>query len=89
MNNYIATINLNENGNDFAQRIGVVSIGLTQYVCASITESGERYHDQIFSLEKTIDGLPANNKTLEADVLKGWNKHLERIEKARRPEGES
>ena len=83
MNNYIATIDLKENGNEFAQRIGVMSIGSTQYVCASITEYGELYHAQYFMLEKGVDGLPANNKALEADVLKGWNKHLERIEKAK------
>lgn len=79
--NYITTIDLGESGNAFAQRIGLISLGKDKYVCAAITEDGERYHGQTFTLEKSVDGLPANNRALETDVLKGWNKHLERLER--------
>lgn len=81
MKNYIAKINLGEYGNAFACIVGVLSVGANNYICDSITEDGELYHSQTFTLEKSIDGLPANNKTLETDVLKGWKKHLEKIER--------
>lgn len=83
MNKYISTIDLGDNGNEFAQRIGVISIASSQYICASITEDGELYHSQTFSVEKSINGLPANQKTLEADVLKGWKSHLEKTERSK------
>jgi hypothetical protein len=80
-NKHIAIVDLNENANDFAGRIGIIAIEPNRYVCASLNEDGERRHGQTFTLEKSIDGLPPNNKALEADVLKAWSKHSEKIER--------
>ena len=76
--NYLIRIDLGDKGNEFARRIGVVCLSNNKYICDSITENGERCSNQSFPLDKSIDGLPANNKALEADVLKGWEKFAER-----------
>lgn len=83
MNNYISIIELEENSNDFAERIGVLAIEPKRYVCIALNSENMRLNNQIFCLEKSIEGVPPNNKSLSADLLKAWTKHLEKLSKIR------
>lgn len=79
MKNYIATIDLGDDSTEFASIIGIRGFVGNRYICESIDSEGNRVHSQAFLLNKSIDGLPANNSALQEDVLAAW-----RAEEAKR-----
>lgn len=82
MRKYITIIDLGDDQNDFAQKIGIRSIETDKYVCSALDVNDELMHTQTFWLPKSIDGIPPNNSALKADVLSAWKAHQERIRKA-------
>lgn len=80
MNKHITVIDLGDKANFFAYKIGIIAIEKDRYVCEALDPYGAKIHTQIFTLQKTIEGLPANNASLQADVLKAWNSYVERLE---------
>ncbi len=84
MNNYMAIIELGEDATAFAEIIGVRGIYGHRYICEYIDAQGVRIHQQTFSLPKGIEGLPANNASLMANVLNSWKSEQA---KSRRAQG--
>lgn len=72
MGKYITKITLGEDANDFAQIVGVLGFCGNRYICQALDGDSNIMHSQTFSLPKNIDGLPANDSALKADVLKSW-----------------
>ena len=86
MERFISIVELGEDATDFAFIIGVRGLENHRYICESIDNMGNPIHGQKFCLEKSIDGLPANNAALQADVLKAWKSEQEKIRKTRERE---
>ena len=82
MKKYISIIELGEDSTDFAYIIGIRGFYENRYVCESINDEGERIHQQTFTLPKSIDGLPANDKALKNDVLNSWKAEQDKIRQA-------
>ena len=80
MGKYITKIILGEDASDFAQIVGVLG---NRYICQALDSDGNIMHSQTFSLPKSIDGLPANDSALKADVLKSWKSEELKRRKAR------
>lgn len=81
MNKYISVIDLGEKANFFAYKIGIIAIEKERYVCEALDYNADKLHTQLFTLKKTIDGLPANNASLISDVLKAWDIYIEKIQR--------
>ena len=88
MNKYIAIIELGEDSTEFAERIAVRGFCGNRYICESVDSDGNRIHTQTFSLPKNIEGLPANNAKLEADVLASWKSEQAKVHKAQKTESD-
>lgn len=72
MDKYITKIILGDDASDFAQIVGVLGFCGNRYICQALDGDSNIMHSQTFSLPKNIDGLPANDSALKADVLKSW-----------------
>ena len=82
MRKYITIIDLGDAQNDFAQKLGILSIETDKYICSSLDANDELMHSQTFYLAKSIEGIPPNNNALKTDVLNSWKAHQERIRRA-------
>ena len=82
MNKYISIVELGKDSTEFASIIGIRGVDIHRYICESIDAEGNRIHTQTFTLPKSIEGLPANNAALQADILKAWRSEQEKIRNA-------
>ena len=88
MNKYIARVELGEDASDFAQIIGIRGFYGNRYICEAIDSEYNRINMQTFSLQKSIEGLPANNSALTEDVLASWKSEESKRKAAQNLEAE-